>query len=803
MSDLSSNDEAVTSDDEDTFIGLGARRRRGRTQRSELSDEEDGLRAHYESLGEEGNAEFAPRRRGRLAKAKRPSSASHVKFVSGSKPSPSADPFESSASEARTNEDFRKLVEASTQETVTRPRKRPLTEASREIGEWERHTKGFGAKMLSKFGFSGRLGAREDGVSQAIEVAVRPTGAGLGFGGITEASALPSNKKIEAEWRGVEYSDVKLEDGAKRTQSWRKGKSRKELRRLSAVELLMQQADLESSEQVLSKKSEFAEASRSTVEREVEVIHRSAKPELGEELLYNLSTMLEAEEVEARALSSKLHSILRRSKAMRDEIASLSKKVDSDRDRVDRLEGVSVLVGKVKEQIESDPSAVSVESLCGVFLSLLDAFSEEFFVFGMINLVPLFARPLLSHQLNSWRPLDEPCFLLDLLKPWDGLEDVFNSHGKSNLGQQSHEMIVDTLKNLSLPVVRRALVTDWDLHRSNSSCALLIKSMQSVFSADAVNEIVDQSILPKLQRAVGNWVPDLSSTLHLAIQEWIPILGSKISFLFPDIRRKISHALSNWNGLDSLGLSLVKPWQGYFDEGSMLNLIFRVVIPKLITALRAFVINPQNQSIDTLVGVLSWHGVIPQLNLCALLAGEFFPKWLHILYLWLTTNPDFEEVSEWYAGWKSLFPDDIAEHNLVKSQFNIALDMMEASLSGAELQHPFEGRTGVQANSYLAIMERISSDEKTQQRLHELQKKISTHMKASSLASLKEVVEEFASDKGIEFTPQLGRYHDDKPIWKFGDRSIYFDQNVIFLYTNEGKIWKPIGLEDLAAIVDR
>ena len=805
MSDFSSAEGSASSGDDDDLLGP-AKRRRGRMFDRELSDEEFGHYRSNDGLAEEEeiDGEFAPRMRGRKRARKKPSSASHVRFVSSVKPEEPPASEESRGSASKTNEDFRRLVEtASVKESPSAPiRKKMQVEVSKEIGSWEKHTKGFGAKMLSKFGFSGRLGAREDGVSQAIEVAVRPVGVGLGFGGITEASALPSNKKIEAEWRGVEYKETVNEELPLKSQSWRKGRSRKEIKKLSAVELLMQQAMEDSAEVRVSRGAEVEEASRSTVTREVETLQRTAKPELGKELLYNLNTMHEAVELEARSLSSKLHSVLIRSKALGEEVAALSMKAEADAGRLDRLERVTALVGRVNDKIRNDPSSVSVEALCGVFVSLLDAFSEEFFVFGMINLVPLFARPLLSHRIQSWRPLDEPCLILDILKPWTSLEEIFSFHEKSILGQQAHEMIVDTLQTLSLPALRRALVTDWNLQTSNASCALLVKSIQSIFDIGSVNELLEQSVLPKLQKAIADWTPTVSSTLHVSIQEWIPVLGSKLSSLFPEIRRKISHALSNWDGVNRLGITLVKPWQGYFDEGSFNNLLFRVIIPKLITALRSFVINPQNQSIDVIQAVLSWHKVIPQINLCALLAGEFFPKWLHVLYLWLSTSPDFEEVSEWYAGWRSLFPEDIAEDNLVKTQFNMALDMMESSLSGAELRHPYDGKTGVQANSYLSIMERIHSEEKTQKRLAELQNK-SMRVKAVSLASFKDVVEEFATSRGIEFVPQLGRLHADKQLWLFGGRSIYFDQNVVFMYSAESKSWSPIGLEDLAATVGK
>jgi hypothetical protein len=103
-----------------------------------------------------------------------------------------------------------------------------------DIGGWEKHTKGFGMKFMQKFGFKGRLGAKEDGVSPAIEVVVRHTNSGLGFGDTVEASSLLVNKKIEAEWRGLEFNEEDfLPPGKKKSKSkieqlaasqqWKKG----------------------------------------------------------------------------------------------------------------------------------------------------------------------------------------------------------------------------------------------------------------------------------------------------------------------------------------------------------------------------------------------------------------------------------------------------------------------------------------------------------------------------------------------------------------------------------------------------
>ncbi|KAJ4460567.1 putative Tuftelin-interacting protein 11 [Paratrimastix pyriformis] len=57
---------------------------------------------------------------------------------------------------------------------------RKRTRPDREFGSFEKHTKGFGMKMLQKFGFKGGLGARDQGISTPITASVRPALAGLG-----------------------------------------------------------------------------------------------------------------------------------------------------------------------------------------------------------------------------------------------------------------------------------------------------------------------------------------------------------------------------------------------------------------------------------------------------------------------------------------------------------------------------------------------------------------------------------------------------------------------------------------------
>lgn len=88
-----------------------------------------------------------------------------------------------------TNNDFRNIFQESIQAPNPTISAKPAV-LMKDLGKWEKHTKGFGKKMLEKMGFKGRLGAKENGISAAVEVKVRPAQLGLGFGEFEEVTSL-------------------------------------------------------------------------------------------------------------------------------------------------------------------------------------------------------------------------------------------------------------------------------------------------------------------------------------------------------------------------------------------------------------------------------------------------------------------------------------------------------------------------------------------------------------------------------------------------------------------------------------
>ena len=136
-------------------------------------------------------------------------------------------------------------------------------------------------------------------------------------------------------------------------------------------------------------------------------------------------------------------------------------------------------------------------------------------------------------------------------------------------------------------------------------------------------------VQPKIAAAVKEWNPAKDTVpIHLWLHPWLPLMKSRLAAYYPEIRRKLAHTLSAWDPSDLSALSVIRPWIPIFDTDSMERFLVRVIVPKLLSALRRVVINPQNQDLTSFNSVLAWWGVIPHIHFVGLFRGEFFSKWL-------------------------------------------------------------------------------------------------------------------------------------------------------------------------------
>lgn len=301
--------------------------------------------------------------------------------------------------------------------------------------------------------------------------------------------------------------------------------------------------------------------------------------------------------------------------------------------------------------------------------------------------------------------------------------------------------------------------------------------------------------------------------IHWWIHPWIPILKNELSDIFPDIRRKLVHALLRWSPSDTSALKILSPWKGVFDVSSMDNLILRSVVPKLVTSMRDVRLDPQNTTkndTDLFEAIMLWHQLVPRLHFICLLEGEFFPRWLQILGYWLSSAPDLDEVTQWYIGWKTLFPEDVISDDTISKYFNYALELMEKALSisdpesGPADKISFNIPAELRGTDYYQLSEKRKTEISVVKRLDELRGtegdsrlRSSSRSSASNHVTFKQLVEEFALRNNVSFLPRPGRYHEDKQIYSFGKISMFIDQGVVFMQSNDGSFWEPVPLERL------
>ena len=70
-------------------------------------------------------------------------------------------------------------------------------------------------------------------------------------------------------------------------------------------------------------------------------------------------------------------------------------------------------------------------------------------------------------------------------------------------------------------------------------------------------------------------------------------------------------------------------------------------------------------------------------QLISLLEDHFFPKWRAVLQHWLMHNPDYEEVTAWYLGWKvsCLSSSSHTQIRALSGACLVALPLLQAILS--------------------------------------------------------------------------------------------------------------------------
>ncbi|OLL24416.1 G-patch domain-containing protein [Neolecta irregularis DAH-3] len=561
----------------------------------------------------------------------------------------------------------------------------------------EFNTVGFGARMMAKMGYvSGTgLGQQGQGIVNPIETKLRP--GRLGLGGIKEKT---EQAKEEARRRGkIDSSDDEEKKKAKK-KALSSGTRTKKVKYRTVREIIQDSKGLHVP---------------LTLERLIDMTGKETK------LITAASGVLTTSQIEhneslkianmarrdVEAFASEWKQLQDRKSYVKMEESRIAAELEQDETEINKLNELLELIEELNiVNGEAEDALVEISPLLE---QLQFKFQNESENWKLDEVTVAAILPYVKQILKNWEPTEESCQLTHHFHRWKLLLQILNkadhedSLAKASVPKkpvQSTTYYESLIYSLWLPKVRTAINNDWDPHDPSSLLSLL-DAWIPLLPAFIHDSILDNLILPKLHRTVNDWNPRTHRTRkggapppHSWVFPWLPYLGDRMEEVVDDVKRKFGHILGSWN-MENGVVEGLDEWKAIFGESALDELLRKHLLSKLAAVLRSdFEINPADQVLEPLSLVLLWKKFFLAKTFGRLFEVEFFPKWLNILYLWLTAQPNYEEVMQWYQFWKGMFTRDLGDGiEAVDRGFRRGLDMINEALilgdeAGEKLQPP-------------------------------------------------------------------------------------------------------------------
>nr|XP_023692876.1 tuftelin-interacting protein 11 [Paramormyrops kingsleyae]XP_023692878.1 tuftelin-interacting protein 11 [Paramormyrops kingsleyae] len=687
--------------------------------------------------------------------------------------------------------------------------------AGHDLGTWEKHTRGIGQKLLQKMGYvPGRgLGKNSQGIVNPIEAKVRKGKGAVGAYGnertqqsLQDFPVVDSEEEEEKEfqrelgqWRrepGVgkkkpKYSYKTVEELKARGKVAGKSLSAPaaELAQVKVIDMTGREQKVYYSYRQMSQKHSVPEETPLSIEARDQKGSSFALPELE----HNLQLLIDLTEQDilqsARRLQHERDVVV----SLTHESSVLQERLTEEQKTLGRLEAVLDLVERFEASDGEGGTPLTLQECASIFETLQSEYYQEYKVLGLGDLAVSVVHPLLREKLRSWDPLKDSTYGLEEVGQWRAILESRQIHHNAPDSSQMdpyHRLLWEVW----VPVMR-STVSSWQ-PRIVGAMVDCVESWSPLLPLWILDHVLEQLIFPRLQREVEAWNP-LTDTvpIHSWLHPWLPLLQVRLEPLYPPIRSKLAHALQRWHPSDGSARLILQPWRDVFTPGAWEAFMLKNIVPKLALCLGELVVNPHQQHMDPFHWVMDWEGMLSLSSLVGLLDKNFFPKWLQVLCSWLSNSPNYEEITKWYLGWKSMFSDAVLAHPLVKEKFNEALDIMNRAVSsgiGGYLQ------PGARENiAYLTHTERRKDFQ--YEALQERREAESVAQRAIGAAGLptnfKDLVQAKAEENNIVFMPLVAKRHEGKQLYTFGRIVIYIDRGVVFVQGE--KTWVPTSLQSL------
>jgi tuftelin-interacting protein 11 len=357
--------------------------------------------------------------------------------------------------------------------------------------------------------------------------------------------------------------------------------------------------------------------------------------------------------------------------------------------------------------------------------------------------------------------------------------------------------------------------------------------------------LILDTIHPKLQNALKHWKPSLKHSskgaqidrrLDLWILPWLQHLDHPhiLPNLIADCRKKTKSSIEflHRNISDDMeflrtSIDVLKPWQRVFDSKAMQRLVSENVTPRLARYLakQKILQNATQQQWQALEIVFEMHqgGLLSDIEFISVIEGEMLVKWAAMIHVFLiNSGGDLSQAVQNYATWKlhtltkkvpdteyilpvcslqllqgddyvcGIFYSVLRMIQLANKSQRVELDEMSVPVTNFRVVLARRMKEHQSASEEDSIRFQSRSAGETEARVRLQRRNIQT-------PTFREVVEEFARDRGISFQPRMGSnsLKDGRQTFYFGQTPIYVEGDVVFALKD--KEWLPVPLDQLSA----
>ena len=464
---------------------------------------------------------------------------------------------------------------------------KPNISLGKGFGDWEKHTKGIGAKLLMQMGYEAGKGLGKDlqGRATIVEAHLRKGRGAIGAYG--REGGRPKERKPDSEeeeekefkeqlhqWkRGgkskrVKYAyktaDQVLEEG-----KWRKISKPTETGRVGTSVSGEKVIDMTGREErVLSGYHAIAAAKRRPDEDDVDptetgVFQSSEKPNFAiPELVHNINMLMNNCEEDLISADRKLRYHKDRISVLQSEEEKLAELLEVEQQQIGTLEGVLEMVEKI--EVLHEEKRVDLESALTMFRKMNEDYPEEYRLYELPYIATTIVAPLLKSELSTWQVLDAPFKHNKTYAEWRNILYLPNSSHDNDENDPFYNLVWESW----MPSVRSA-IQQWNT-RNPDALIDFLNGWSDLIPAKIMINIKNLIVLPKLQSDVSQWDPLTDPIpIHSWLHPWLNVLGSsQLEIVYPTIKHKLSTALQKWHPSDKSARLILLPWRDVFDPVS-------------------------------------------------------------------------------------------------------------------------------------------------------------------------------------------------------------------------------------------